>query len=244
VRARLERYLHQVLFRGRHLAPTDPALVTEPFRSQLSRLVKLSPGASPIPGVQTFTAPDSPAIRRALAVRLLGEMATDVTIVMLCSEPESTVPHLYFEVIRDGLGARLTIDLIPYVDLVEHPTWVEAVYQPLEPIRWTAINVDGLDPDHVTGHHRLASSPWSISVVIDSPGVEWINEAVADVLHHWVGLTTAQLPPVVHTPGDLVARDQAMRTLVAAPRATTRWSRLDTMLGEDRAAELRALIAS
>lgn len=232
-----------MLFRGRHLAPTDPALITEPFRSQLSHLVTLRADPVDIPGVQTFTAPDSPTIRRAIAVRMIGEMATDVTIVMVCCEPGSTVPHLYFEVIRDGLGARLTMDLIPYVDLVEHPAWVEAVYEALESVRWTAINVDGLDPDHVTGHHRLASSPWSISVVIDSPGVEWVNETIADYLHHWATLTASRLPPVAHSEGDLVARDQRIRALMVSPATTTRWARLDTMLGDDRAAQLRALIA-
>jgi hypothetical protein len=183
-------------------------------------------------------------VSRVVLVALsLGGMTSS----MLCAftAPDSGVPHLALDVIADGAGSAIHLDLLPRVDLATHPAYLAHCLDPLTAAADTLLAHPGVVQTELPRRQLALMSRWSVTCRVP-PGADQAAAATIDAYRsHWLALT-ARLPAHVeceYDERDLPRRDVLVRAALFDADLDPVWRMLADLVGVDSAELIRRSLA-
>lgn len=185
-------------------------------------------------------------VDRMVHIRLAGDSA-DTQLFFLFGTATSVMPHFHGQVVQFGEDRCVyNADLLPRLDPIEHPAYIEAVFGPVTKAYWRATqNVDNACAS-APANPAIATylSPWSIGVgrPTDRAELERVGEQIHVYLDHWLDLVdTLNYPP----PDSAQLRERNRRHLEGFfserldPRA---WKGVYRLVGTEQGQEIRRIL--
>lgn len=151
-----------------------------------------------------------------------------------------TSPHLLSDlaVLPDGRW-HFHVDLLPRVDLVATPSYLDEVYPPLTAAHDRAYAIEGSTPISLPLRLRALSSPWLIGVVASPHDEPALTEIFGTYTRRWAHLLNQ--PPataMVVDPESQVARDRQHRAALFDDATDPVWSFVAATVGHEATATL------
>ncbi len=159
-----------------------------------------------------------------------GAAGVDSHTLVVLTHPESPVPHLVLDTVRDGGGVTVHVDLLPKRDLAVSPDYLERCFEPLTQTRREVEEEARFAAGRTSPRRRALLSPWGALFTLDLRHLQ-VAEAIIDrYLDHWAELLRSSAAELSAAP-ELAARDHAHRRLLFSRAADPIWLRLDHAIG-------------
>ena len=181
-----------------------------------------------------------------LVVPALG---LDAAMVHAFSPSESTSPHLLSDLatMHDPMPSGETeltwhfhVDLMPRVDLVTHPEFIDAVYPPLTDTYKGAYAIEGMKPIAVPHRLRSLTSPWLIGAIVHPADEEVTRSLFTTYATRWHELVLSQ--PLSADPAAQRERDIQHRAAMFNNNTDPVWQHMATLVGKTDTDALLAAI--
>ena len=220
-------------------ATTLTGFLTHPDVSEISFT---SPESGEPAGSLTITegSTASGARVRVVDTRLLiPALGLDATMVHAFAPSESTSPHLLSDLATkhrptpDG-GTEMTwhfhVDLMPRVDLIIDPEFIDAVYPSLTQAHTSAYAIEGMMPIAVPHRLRSLASPWLIGAIVRPTDEVVTRELFTTYANRWHELVNN--PPLVADPASQRERDIKHRATMFNNDTDPVWQNLAKLVGQ------------
>ena len=184
-----------------------------------------------------------------------GEQPNQIDLLYVFSPSNNLVPHLGLEWSRitavDGnrtSSSQLLIDLLPRLDLSVNPGYIDEVYDPLTPILADAWEISGAELVRMPARRGVGYSPWRFSATAPGSETAALEAIVERYVDHWMNIVSggvgASVDPLASDPARLVQHDRYHREGIFDEKSTPHWVRVNRLLGQNDAAELRQALRS
>lgn len=159
----------------------------------------------------------------------------------------SARPHLLLSATLSGVPgspgiATVIADLAPRVELAVNPSYVEAVYAPLEPalaeLERRAADDEGLALVELPRRRRASASPFAVAARL--VGDLAIERCVAPVVERWCALAELRLADL-HRPAP-TERERRLRAALVEPRGDPLWAEVARLCEPAQAAAVTRVI--
>lgn len=201
------------------VARTDAALVSQTHFHRLDT-------GRPCGGISVYEGSS-----RIVDSRLsLDDLGIDSVMVHAFAPSTSTSPHLLSDLacMPDGRW-HFHVDLLPRVDLMTHPDYLDGVYPPLESAFLAATGLPGSEPMPVPRRLRALGSAWLVGVIAaatDEPVLTSTHDHYTD---HFLALLAD--PGVGAEASAQVERDRAHRRSLFDEATDPVWDVLNGIIG-------------
>jgi len=185
-------------------------------------------------------------VDRMVHIRLAGDPA-DTQLFFLFGTATSVMPHFHGQVVQFGEDRCVyNADLLPRLDPIDHPAYIEAVFGPITKAYWRATqNADNACAS-APANPAIAAylSPWSIGVgrPTDRAELERVGEQIHVYLDHWLDLVkTLDYPPP--EPAEMRERNRRHLEGFFSERLDPRaWKGVYRLVGTDQGQEMRRIL--
>ena len=160
----------------------------------------------------------------------LGPGGVDSHTLVVLTHPESPVPHLVLDTMREGSRMTVHVDLLPKRDLAVSPEYLERCFEPLSEARQKIEEEARFSPSRTSLRQRALLSPWGANFSLESRHLQAAEAIIASYLNHWVQLLRSAAAELNAAP-ELAARDQLHRRIVFSRAADPVWDTLDRAIG-------------
>ena len=89
----------------------------------------------------------------------LEATGVDAHTLVVLTQPESPVPHLVLDTVREGGRATVHVDLLPKRDLAVHPDYLQRCFEPLSESRQKVEDEPRFGPARIGPRQRALLSP-------------------------------------------------------------------------------------
>ncbi len=191
------------------------------------------------PGADTIT-----LMYISMAVEMIG---LDSHMLYAHTPSTSAVPHFTLDSVRNGDEFAFHLDLPPRVDPGASLGYLDAVYAPLNDIRSSTLEIDGLSPAHISPRQWAIMSSWMIVQRATAAAFEHVFEPVRRYRDRWLELVATDISadvlegPAVD-PVERAARDLRNRAAVFSPDVDPVWLQVDRLLGAEMSGRLQAML--
>lgn len=203
----------------------------------------------------TLTSPINPAPVGALRL-FTGEKVARLVYIGLVVPPigldshmifaftpaDSHIPHFTLDSVLAGPYFAFHLDLIPRADLGANLAYLNAVYDPLNPIFEEAKQIEGLTPAQLGPKQYALMSPWMLAYRANASAFAQIQAPVAGYLNRWFDLVEHGLPETAVPTGDMAARDRLNRAAIFNPEVDKVWAQVERLVGAETAERMRQLL--
>ena len=178
-----------------------------------------------------------------LTVEMIG---LDSHMLYAFTPEDSPVPHFTLDSVQVGAtpGAEppshplaFHIDLNPRVDPGVHPAYLEHCYVPLDDVRRSALEIEGLARANLDPLQWQVMSAWMMANRASLDAFSAIADTVAAYRDHWFDLVESGVPAEVIadvTAGMLVTRDRMSRDTIFNPDVDEVWGRVTQLVGQEQ----------
>lgn len=184
-----------------------------------------------------------------------GEQPNQIDLLYAFSPSNNLAPHLGLEWSRvadvDGDGSTqlwILVDLLPRLDLAVNPGYIDEVYEPLTPILADAWTIPGAELVRIPARRGVGFSPWRFSAAAPESESAALDTIVDRYVDHWMAIVSggvgASVDPLASDPARLVQHDRYHREGIFDEMSTPHWMRVNRLLGQNDAAELRQALRS
>jgi hypothetical protein len=173
----------------------------------------------------------------------LDDLGIDSVMVHAFAPSSSTSPHLLSDLacMPDGRW-HFHVDLLPRVDLMTHPDYLDSVYPPLEERFLAATGLPGSEPMAVPRRLRALGSAWLVGVVAAATDEPVLTDTHDFYAQRFLDLLAAPPEPV---DGDAqIERDRAHRRSLFDQATDPVWDVLNGIIGKESVDGLLAAIRS
>jgi hypothetical protein len=161
----------------------------------------------------------------------LDDVGIDSVMVHAFAPSTTTSPHLLSDLacMPDGRW-HFHVDLLPRVDLMTHPDYLDGVYPPLEQHFLAATGLPGSEPMAVPRRLRALGSAWLVGVVAAASD----EPVLTDTHDHYAQrfLDLLDDPPEPVDPDQQIARDRAHRRSLFDEATDPVWDVLNGIIGK------------
>jgi Red chlorophyll catabolite reductase (RCC reductase) len=160
----------------------------------------------------------------------LGPGNLDSHTLVVLTHPESPVPHLVLDTMREGMRMTVHVDLLPKRDLAVSPEYLERCFEPLSEARQRVEEEAHFVPTRTSVRQRALLSPWGAHFTLEPRHLQAAEAIIGRYLTHWVELLRSAAVELSAAP-ELAARDQLHRRIVFSRAADPIWRKLDGVIG-------------
>jgi hypothetical protein len=162
----------------------------------------------------------------------LDDLGIDSVMVHAFAPSTSTSPHLLSDLacMPDGRW-HFHVDLLPRVDLMTHPDYLDGVYPPLEEHFLTATGLPGSEPMAVPRRLRALGSAWLVGVVAAATDEPVLTDTHNFYVQRFLDLLAA--PPEPVNAASQIERDRAHRRSLFDQATDPVWDVLNGIIGKD-----------
>lgn len=221
-------------------------------QSEVSAIPFTSPETAEPAGSLTITegSTRSGARVRVVDTRLvIPALGLDAAMIHAFAPSESTSPHLLSDLATmhdptpDG-GTEITwhfhVDLMPRVDLITAPEFIDAVYPPLTQTHKNAYAIKGMKPIAVPHRLRSLASPWLIGAIVRPTDEVVTRDLFTTYANRWHELVNN--PPLVSDPAVQRERDIQHRATMFNDETDPVWQHMAKLVGKADTDRLLAAI--
>ncbi|MEZ5267264.1 MAG: hypothetical protein R2714_09055 [Microthrixaceae bacterium] len=202
----------------------------------------------PVGSMRRFSADDvATLVYVGITVPMIG---LDSHMIYAFTPATSAVPHFTLDSVSSALppeaggGEMLAfhIDLNPRVDPAINPDYLRHCYVPLNDLRASGLEIDGVTPANLTPLQWQVMSAWMMANRATPEAFEQVGDIVAGYRDHWFGLVENGVPSDVlgaTSADELAERDARSRATIFDPTVDPVWDRIGSLLGDEQATQLR-----
>ncbi len=167
--------------------------------------------------------------------------ALDSYSLVALTLPESAVPHLLVDVVRDDARVHVHLDLLPKRELAVNPAYIERCYEPLSGAHRQIEDESRFVTTRIALRQRALLSPWGSLFSVSAADLGSAQPFVDRYVTHWASLLRSDALELAESPEN-AARDLTHRRLLFSRAVDPLWRTLDKAIGRGSVDQiLRAL---
>lgn len=157
--------------------------------------------------------------------------ALDSHTLVVLTRPESPVPHLLVDVVREGERVLVHLDLLPKRELAVSPGYIERCYEPLSGAHRQIEDESRFVKTRLELRQRALLSPWGSLFSVAARDLQTAEPFIDRYISHWSGLLRSDAQELKEST-EIASRDLTHRRLLFSRDADPLWRTLDSAIGK------------
>jgi hypothetical protein len=167
--------------------------------------------------------------------------ALDSHTLVVFTRPESPVPHLLVDIVREDARIHVHLDLLPKRELAISPAYIERCYEPLSGAHRQIEDESRFVTTRVALRQRALLSPWGSLFSVSAADLASAEPFVDRYLGHWASLLRSDEVELSESP-EIAARDLTHRRLLFSRAVDPLWRTLDKAIGKGSVDQILAAL--
>jgi hypothetical protein len=167
--------------------------------------------------------------------------AIDSHSLVVLTRPESAVPHLLVDIVRDDARIHVHLDLLPKRELAISPAYIERCYEPLSGAHRQIEDESRFVTTRIALRQRALLSPWGSLFSVSASDLGSAEPFVDGYVTHWASLLRSDAIELAESPEN-AARDLTHRRLLFSRAVDPLWRTLDKAIGKGSVDQILAAL--